>query len=144
MVYAPIIIPTLNRYEHLKRCVKSLQQNGWAKYTELYISVDYPAKESHWEGYRKVREYLEDGIEGFQKVNLFYQQANLGGRNNIQFLIQTVFELYDICIATEDDNEFSPCFIEFMGWSYLKMIRTLCIYVGMFRKRNGIRKEKIF
>ncbi len=36
MVYAPIIIPTLNRYEHLKRCVKSLQQNGWAKYTELY------------------------------------------------------------------------------------------------------------
>ncbi len=97
-------------------------------------SVDYPAKESHWEGYRKVREYLEDGIEGFQKVNLFYQQANLGGRNNIQFLIQTVFELYDICIATEDDNEFSPCFIEFMdkGLELFKDdpdIMYLCGYV---------------
>ena len=58
MVYAPIIIVTLNRYEHLKRCIESLQKNGWAKYTELYISVDYPADESHWEGYGKVRERL--------------------------------------------------------------------------------------
>lgn len=114
MVYAPIIIPTLNRYEHLKRCIESLQQNSWAKYTELYISIDYPAKESHWEGYRKVREYLDEGIEGFQKVNLFYQQANLGGYNNSQFLFRKVFEYYDRCIVTEDDNEFSPCFIEFM------------------------------
>lgn len=114
MVYAPIIIPTLNRYEHLKRCIKSLQQNEWAKYTELYISVDYPTKESHWEGYRKIKEYLERGIDGFKKVNIFYQLTNMGGTDNSLFLLWKAFEVYDRCIATEDDNEFSPCFIEFM------------------------------
>lgn len=114
VVHAPIIIPTLNRYEHLKRCIESLQQNSWAKYTELYISIDYPAKESQWEGYRRVRKYLDEGIEGFQKVNLFYQKANLGGYHNGRFLFRRVFEHYDRCIVTEDDNEFSPCFIEFM------------------------------
>lgn len=114
MVYAPIIIATLNRCEHLRRCIRSLQQNGWAKYTELYVSVDYPAQESHLEGYQKVREYLADGIEGFHKVNLFYQSANLGVQNNYQFLFRKVFERHDRFIITEDDNEFSPCFIEFM------------------------------
>ncbi len=114
MLYAPIILATLNRCEHLKRCIKSLQQNDWAQYTELYVSVDYPAKESHWKGYREVRKYLEDGIEGFQKVNLFYQPSNLGAYHNWQFLFRKVFECYDRCIVTEDDNEFSPCFIEFM------------------------------
>lgn len=114
MIYAPIIIPTLNRYEHLKRCIKSLQQNGWAKYTELFISVDYPVKESQWEGYQKVKEYLENGIEGFQRVNMFYQAKNLGIFKNFLFLKQVIFEQYDRCIETEDDNEFSPCFIEYM------------------------------
>lgn len=114
MVYAPIIIATLNRYEHLKRCITSLQRNSWAKYTELYISVDYPAKESHWEGYRKVREYLEEGIEGFKKVSVYYQPSNLGGAENYMFLTRIIFQSYDRWIETEDDNEFSPCFIEFM------------------------------
>ena len=114
MVYAPIIIVTLNRYEHLKRCIESLQKNGWAKYTELYISVDYPADESHWEGYGKVREYLENGIEGFKKVFIYYQSVNLGGAENFMFLKRIIFQSYDRWIETEDDNEFSPCFIEFM------------------------------
>lgn len=114
MVYAPIVIATLNRYEHLKRCIESLQKNDWAKYTELYISVDYPVKESHWDGYWKVREYLEGGLDGFQKVNTFYQSVNLGPNKNYQFLFRKVLERYDRYIITEDDNEFSPCFIEFM------------------------------
>lgn len=114
VVYAPIIIGTLNRVEHLKRCINSLQQNEWAKYTELYISIDYPAKESHWEGYKKVKKYLGSGIEGFKKTIIFNQSMNLGSRDNYMFLLEKVFEFYDRCIVTEDDNEFSPCFIEFM------------------------------
>lgn len=101
MIYAPIIIATLNRYEHLKRCIESLQKNSWAKYTELYISVDYPAKEVHWEGYRKVREYLEAGIEGFKKVEVYYQSFNLGGAENFMFLKRIIFQSYDRWIETE-------------------------------------------
>lgn len=39
---APILIPTLNRYEHLKRCVESLAKNKLAKESELVIGLDYP------------------------------------------------------------------------------------------------------
>lgn len=51
MIYAPVLIPTLCRSDHFIRCLESLKKNTWAKYTEVYIAVDYPAKESHWDGY---------------------------------------------------------------------------------------------
>ena len=54
MIYAPVLIPTLCRYDHFIRCLESLKKNTWAKYTEVYIAVDYPAKESHWDGYKRI------------------------------------------------------------------------------------------
>ena len=66
MSYAPIMIPTLCRYEHLVKCVESLAANSLASETELYIGLDYPTKESHWEGYRKIEQYLVS-IEGLSK-----------------------------------------------------------------------------
>ena len=44
-VYAPVCIPTCNRYNKLKKCIESLIANKEAKKTELYISVDYPPEE---------------------------------------------------------------------------------------------------
>ena len=114
MIYAPIYIPTLNRYAHLKRCIESLQKNSWAEYTEIYISLDYPTKESHWEGYNKIKEYLESGISGFKAVHFFIQEKNLGPSENIKFLRKEIFKTYDRFIGTEDDNQFSPNFIEYM------------------------------
>ena len=48
-IYAPVVIPTLCRYEHLKRCIDSLSNCTGADRTELYIGLDFPAEESHWE-----------------------------------------------------------------------------------------------
>lgn len=115
MIYAPIIIPTLNRYVHLERCIKSLQQNKWACHTELYISLDFPPAEKYVEGYKKVKEYLETGIDGFKAVHIYVQKSNLGPFENANFLRNEVKEAgYDCYIASEDDNEFSPNFIEYM------------------------------
>ena len=50
MIYAPIYIPTLCRYEHFKQCIESLAQCEGASETEVYVALDYPAKESHLEG----------------------------------------------------------------------------------------------
>ena len=46
MKYAPILIPTLCRSKHFIRCIESLKKNGWAKYTDVYVALDYPAKEA--------------------------------------------------------------------------------------------------
>lgn len=114
MIYAPIIIPTCNRITHLKRCVESLARSPWAKYTELYISQDYPPEKRFFEGYEDVYQYLDSGIKGFKQVYVFHQKNNLGPSENEAFLCKQVSQKHNCCIFTEDDNEFSPNYIEYM------------------------------
>ena len=114
MIYAPVMMITFNRPQHLKRCIESLQRNEYAKYTELYISVDYPRTEDCKEDWQKVCELLKVPIEGFKKVTIYYQEENLGFYKNKTFLYQKVYERHDRVIFSEDDNEFSPDFIEYI------------------------------
>ena len=60
MNYAPVVIPTLNRYEHLKQCLESLEKCTGAEYTDVYIGVDYPPNDRYVEGWKKVDAYLQE------------------------------------------------------------------------------------
>ena len=115
MTYYPVIIPTCNRYEHLKACVESLSACTHADKTELVISLDYPPSEKYIEGWKKIKAYLPT-ITGFGKVTIFEQKQNLGfGKNgNFSFLVNYVSKYYDAYIESEDDNVFSPCFLDYM------------------------------
>ena len=115
--YAPIIIPTLNRKNHLQRCIRSLSENTGAEYTDLYISVDYPPSEKYFCGYNEVVEYLKtaDELNRFKNVFIYYQEANLGACGNTDFLKRKVKELSDEYIYSEDDNEFSVNFLEYIN-----------------------------
>lgn len=113
MIYAPVLITTLNRYECLKKCIVSLQKNNWAEKTELFISVDYPPSYKYIEGYCKIRDYLSTNIKGFKKVHIFFHDKNLGSINNAEWIRKMVCEKHDRYIFLEDDNELAPCFLEF-------------------------------
>lgn len=113
--YAPIMIPTLCRFDHFKRCVESLQRNELATQTELFIGLDYPTKEAHWGGYNRIKKYIEKGIEGFAKVTVLIHDENKGADENIRILRQQIYKKYDRYIFTEDDNEFSPNFLQYMN-----------------------------
>lgn len=113
MIYAPIAITTLNRYDHLKRCLESLKNNTWASFTDLYISIDFPPHQKYVNGYTKILNYVRNELEGFNKIKIFVQEKNLGAMDNYVFIMNKVFEQYDRAIFLEDDNELSPCFIEF-------------------------------
>lgn len=113
--YAPVIIPTLCRFEHFKRCVESLQRNACAKYTDLYIGLDFPAKESHFDGYYKIKAYLKGGIDGFANVVVIEHGKNKGSLENSKILRRTAAEKYDRFIFSEDDNEFSANYLEYMN-----------------------------
>lgn len=115
MEYAPVIIKTLNRYDHLRQCIESLQKNKGAESTDIYISVDYPPSEKYREGYLKVRKYTEQGITGFHKVHIFYHEKNIGAHENTKFLIKEAEKDFDTYIFTEDDNVFSPCFLTYVN-----------------------------
>lgn len=112
---APIIIPTLCRIEHLQRCVESLKKSRWAKYTRLFISIDFPPNKKYVEGYNKVKKYVMTQIDGFKEVIYYIQTRNLGAYENERFLINEVYKKYDTFIFTEDDNVFAPSAIEYFN-----------------------------
>lgn len=114
MIYAPVLIPTLCRYKHFIRCVESLKANTWAQYTDIYVALDYPAKEAHWEGYKKICEYLEGDFSEFHSFYVIKRNQNYGTERNRDELEQLVFGTYDRFINTDDDAEFSPNFLQYI------------------------------
>ncbi len=114
MDYAPIIIPTLNRQEHLKRCVESLRNNPGSEKTDLFISVDYPPNEKYFDGYEDVKNYGRT-IDGLNDVKIYMQDHNLGPAGNWNFLKNTIIDSYETFIESEDDNEFSPNFLAYIN-----------------------------
>ena len=109
-----MLIITLCRFEHFRRCITSLSQCTHADKTDLIISLDYPLRESHWEGYRKIDAYL-DQIQGFNSVKVVKRQTNYGAIENYFESRKEVLEQYDRLIFTEDDNEFSVNFLDYLN-----------------------------
>jgi len=115
MTCYPVYIPTLNRYEHFKNCVESLAKCTHADKTELVVGLDYPPSEKYVDGWKKVKAYLPTlHTLGFGKVTIFEHDHNLGPYENATFLWNYCADHYDACIVSEDDNVFSPAFLDFV------------------------------
>jgi hypothetical protein len=112
--YAPVLIATLNRYSHFKRCIESLSVCTGAESTDLFIALDYPLNDSHWDGYRMIEQYLET-IHGFQSVKIIKRDINFGAQKNFTDALNEMFKIYDRVIVSEDDNEFSFDFLTFVN-----------------------------
>ena len=123
MIYAPVLIPTLNRYEHLRQCLESLSRCTWADKTEVYVALDYPPADK-WDkyapGWEKNRDWLRSvGDMGFKKLHLIERTENYGiwrpgDKGNAKCLREEIEGKYDRYIMSEDDNVFSPNFLEYM------------------------------
>ena len=83
-------------------------------YTDVYVALDYPSKETHWEGYNKIREYLKGEFPEFASFNVIARETNYGSARNMRELRNDILKKYDRFIRTDDDCEFSPNFIEYM------------------------------
>lgn len=115
MIYAPICIPTLCRYKHFKRCIESLKQNSWAKFTDVYVGLDYPPCDKYKKGWEEICKYLDTGdFSVFNKFVCFKREKNYGSSRNARELYDYVIQRYDRWIRTDDDIEFSPNFLEYM------------------------------
>lgn len=138
MNYYPVVIPTLCRYEHFKRCVESLSKNTHAEKTELIIGLDFPLNNEHKDGYNKICNYIPQ-ISGFKKVTVFKREKNYGAEANSKELANYAFSNYDAYIYSEDDNEFSPCFLDFMNqalekYKYQEKVSTVCGYTQIMHE----------
>lgn len=121
MIYAPVLIPTLNRYEHLQKCLESLSKCTWADKTDVYVALDYPPSDKYVEGWKRNREFLHTcGNMGFKKIHLIERTENYGiwnpgDKGNLRCLVNEIKKQYDRYILSEDDNVFAPAFLEYMN-----------------------------
>lgn len=115
MIYAPVLIPTMSRDKHFIRCVESLRKNTWAKYTDVYIGLDYPPNKKYWNGYNSICRYLDGEFNEFASFNVLKREKNYGAYKNMKELREMVLLRYDRFIRTDDDTEFSPNFLEYMN-----------------------------
>ena len=115
--FAPVVIPTLCRYEHLKSCLESLASCSYSEETEVYICIDYPKYETHRDGYNMICNYLDSVKLPFKHLYVIKRTENLGEWGNLLSIYKDViFKKYNSWILTEDDNVFSPNFLEYMNY----------------------------
>lgn len=112
--YAPVVIPTLCRDKELIRLLESLKRNSGADKTIVYVYLDYPKNVNHVEGYKKICEYLET-VSGFKELIVIRREKNWGARENSGDAILQTMAKHERYIFTEDDNVFSPNFLEFIN-----------------------------
>ena len=133
--YAPVLITTLNRYEHFKRCLDSLERCTGADKTDVYVGLDYPPSDRYVDGWKKIDAYLQEkeAKNGFRNLYVRRRDHNCGvgkAGSNSSLLYAEIKEISDSYIATEDDNEFSPCFLEYMNKAlaiYKNDERVICV-----------------
>lgn len=117
--FAPVIIPTLNRYKHFVACLESLEKCRYAERTHVFVSLDYPPSDKYKSGWQQISDFLLDkeNKNGFLSLTVIRQERNLGIKypSNYTFLKELVLKEYDRYISTEDDNVFSYRFLEYMN-----------------------------
>ena len=113
-VKTAIVIPTLCRHKHLEKCLESLKKNPYAQYVDVYIGLDYPAKESHWPGYREILKLMERDYSMFRNFCLFKRTENYGADKNERTLILDAIKDHEQFILMEDDVELSENYLEYM------------------------------
>lgn len=118
--YAPVIIPTLNRYDHFKKCLESLERCTGADKTEVFVGLDYPPSDKYVDGWKKIDLYLQEKEKdnGFKRLVVFRRDHNCGVLNsnsNASLLTRFIIERFERYIFSEDDNEFSPNFLEYIN-----------------------------
>ena len=115
MINAPIEIPTLCRSKHFIRLIESLKQNSWAKYTDVYVGLDFPSSEKYRKGWQEICNYVDIGdFSIFASFHVIRRTENYGFYRNSGDLIERIYEKYDRVIELADDLEVSPNFIEYM------------------------------
>lgn len=143
---APVLISTVNRYQHFRDCLESLSRCTWADKTDVFVAVDYPPSENYWEGYRLIKGYLDTcGNLGFKSLNVIYRETNYfyTEKGNLGALLDEVSRNYDRYIITEDDNVFSPNFLVFINkgldkYKEDKSILAINGYCHVFPVKYGI------
>ena len=114
MSYAPIVIFTHDRPDHVRKTVEALLQNQQAEYHDLVIYSDAARIPEKQGAVERVRGYLLT-IKGFRSVTIHLRPHNFGLAKSIIEGVTQVLSEYENIIVLEDDMITSPYFLTYMN-----------------------------
>jgi hypothetical protein len=114
MNFAPVVLFTYKRLDHLIQTVESLQSNLYAELTDIYVYSDAAKSLEDQEDVYSVRTYLKT-IDGFRSITIIERDYNWGLADNIIDGVTTIVNKYQKIIVLEDDLVSSKYFLQFMN-----------------------------
>lgn len=131
-LWAPVVISVYDRDEHFLQTVSSLAKNEGAGQTTLYISSDGPKNAEAIPRVARIRSAIAE-LSGFKSVVAWSPSENTQGKIRDE-LIEHVKKEHDSYIFSEDDNVFSPFFLNFINnglraYAGEKRVRAICGYL---------------
>lgn len=112
--YAPIVLFTYNRPDHVKQVIEALLKNNEAKFTDIIIYSDAPKNDKATESVFRTRDYLKT-ISGFKSITIIEREYNFGLAANIIDGVTKVVNEYGRVIVLEDDHVTSSFFLKYMN-----------------------------
>ena len=118
--YAPVVLLALDRFNHFKACLESLEKCTWAENTDVYVALDYPPSSKYRAGWLKLCKYLEkkEVCNLFKKLIVVKRDRNYGlgySGSNFEAILSDLQHKYDRYICLEDDNILSPNYLVYMN-----------------------------
>lgn len=114
MDFAPIVLFTYNRPDHVKQTIEALQKNEFASESDLIIYSDGAKDKTDELAIIETRKYLHI-IEGFKSVQIIEREKNWGLAESLIDGITSVVDKYGKVIVMEDDLLTSPYYLRFMN-----------------------------
>jgi hypothetical protein len=112
--YAPVVVYTYSRLEHLKKTIAALKDNHLAAESDLFIVSDAAKNHQAEQSIRNLRNFV-DSIDGFNSINKIYREKNLGAFESISSAEKSVLSDYGTVISLEDDIVTSRNFLDFIN-----------------------------
>ena len=142
-LYAPIIIPTCNRVEHLKRCLESIKRNPEAKNTDVYISVDYPPTEGYKAGHQAVVDYLLslERCDDYKKLNVYYQDRERIKNGLYDFCVSIIQALHCLSNLIVNTNKIHELYLSSFSKLAFKFVELENIFVKIVNKQIEHKKN---
>lgn len=116
-LFAPIVVFSYNRPNHLRRTLEALAKNDLANESILYIYCDGAKEDASEEQRLQVNKNREvaHAIKGFKELHVVERENNIGLKDNIVGAVTEIVNQYGRIITLEDDIVTSIGFLKYMN-----------------------------
>lgn len=112
-MYAPVMITTYSRLDHLRQTIEALRRNVLADQTTVFVYVDGP-RPGDENKVDAVKSYLAT-VDGFLAFNVIERWQNLGAHENAKLANYEILQKFGALIRMEDDIVSAPGFLTYMN-----------------------------